>query len=64
MKKNKTFYNSKENTMKEFRICLNNISLELILTALGEKAWNAKNTPAGDNYKELIQDIKEQINEQ
>lgn len=50
--------------MKEFRIYLNNISLELILTALGEKAWNAKNTPAGENYKELIQDIKEQINEQ
>lgn len=47
-----------------YEITLDSLDVELVLTALDEKAWNARTTPAGQNYRELTNNIKEQIKKQ
>lgn len=47
--------------MKIYNLTVDDHSLALIQTALGEMAWNARNLPAGKNYRELSKNIKEQV---
>ena len=47
--------------MKVYNLIVDDFAIELIQTALGEMAWNARNLPAGQNYKELSKNIKEQV---
>jgi hypothetical protein len=50
--------------MKIYNLYVDDWAVGLIQTALGEMAWQGRNTPAGQNYKELSKIIKEQIKEQ
>ena len=50
--------------MKTYKLIVDDWAVGFIQTALGEMAWQKRNTPAGQNYKELIKIIKEQIKEQ
>lgn len=50
--------------MKTYRLIVDDWAVGLIQTALGEMAWQGRKTRAGQNYKELIKIIKEQIKEQ
>lgn len=47
--------------MKTYNIVVDDFAIGLIQTALGEMAWNARNLPAGQNYKELSKNIKKQV---
>lgn len=47
--------------MKTYTLIVDDFAIGLIQTALGEMAWNARNLPAGQNYKELSKNIKEQV---
>lgn len=47
--------------MKVYNLIVDDFAIGLIQTALGEMAWNARNLPAGQNYKELSKNIKKQV---
>lgn len=47
--------------MKIYNLTVDDHSLALIQTALGEMAWKGRNLPAGQNYKELSKNIKKQV---
>ena len=50
--------------MKTYKLFMDDWAVGLIQTALGNMAWQGRNTPAGQNYKELSEIIKEQIKAQ
>ena len=43
------------------KLFLDDMQLNLLLTAISEKWWSCKDTPAGENYKRLRDDIRTQI---
>ena len=51
-------------SMRTYKLIVDDWAVGLIQTALGEMAWQGRNTPAGQNYKELSKNIKEQIKAQ
>lgn len=50
--------------MRTYKLIVDDWAVGLIQTALGEMAWQGRNTPAWQNYKELSKNIKEQIKNQ
>ena len=50
--------------MRTYKLIVDDWAVCLIQAALNERAWQVRNTPAGQIYEELSKNIKEQIKNQ